>query len=217
MLEGLQDVPMREFEIWLEEEKFEQAERHARASITRYGCWIRQHIPLFSDKSDGTYSEKMIALDCMSLESHFLKLERWASRTENEEAVTDAYRRLEEIVGVPAIARRLVALGAEWMLTNGKIEHGLLEVGRLGEPSKVTDSRALMILAEHADKEPDETRGLFERAVQCALDEDERHMCLHSLALELRKQGLEDWEFAYRGSTSNGIQSPYRAARRIDA
>ncbi len=191
MLEGLQDVPMSEFEAWLQEEKFEQAERHARASITRYGCWIRQHIPLFSDKSDGTYSEEMIALDCMSLEAHFMKLERWASRTENEDAVTDAYRRLEQIVGVPAIARRLVALGADWMLTNGKIEHGLLEVGRLGEPSKVTDSRALMILAEYADKDPDETRWLLERAVQCALDDDERCMCLHFLALELRKQGLK--------------------------
>jgi hypothetical protein len=36
------------------------------------------------------------------------------------------------------------------MLKNGKIEHGLLEIGRLGEMSKVTDSRALMILAEYA-------------------------------------------------------------------
>jgi hypothetical protein len=191
MLEGLQDVTMGEFETWLREEKFEQAERHARAGITRYGCWIRQHIPMFSDKSDGTYSEKMIAADCISLEALLLKLERWASRTGNEEAVTDAYRRLEEIVGVPEIARRLVALGADWMLTNGKIEHGLLELGRLGEPSKVTDARALMILAEYADQEPDETRGLLERAVQCALDDDERCMCLHFLSLQLRKQGLK--------------------------
>jgi tetratricopeptide (TPR) repeat protein len=191
VLEGLQDVPMLEFETWLEEEKFEQAERHARASITRYGCWIRQHIPMFSDKSDGTYSEKMIALDCMSLEALFLKLESWASRTGNEEAVTDAYRRLEEIVGVPAIARRLVALDADWMLTNGKVEHGLLELGRLGESSNVTDSRALMLLAEYADQGPEETRRLFEKAVQCALDDDERCMCLHFFALELRKQGLD--------------------------
>jgi tetratricopeptide (TPR) repeat protein len=181
---------MDEFETWLREEKFEQAERHARASITRYGCWIRQHIPLFSDKSDGTYSDKMIATDCLSLEALFLKLERWASRTANQEAVTDAYRRLEQIVGVPAIARRLVALGADWMLTNGKIEHGLLELSRLGESSKVTDARALMSVAEYADQEPDETRRLFERAVQYALDDDERCMCLHFLALELRKQGF---------------------------
>ena len=66
------------------------------------------------------------------------------------EAVTDAYRRSEKIVGVPVIARRLVALGADWMLKTGKIEHGLLEIGRLGEMSKVTDSRALMILAVRA-------------------------------------------------------------------
>jgi hypothetical protein len=191
MLEGLQDVPMGEFETWLREKKFEQAEHHARAGITRYGCWIRQHIPMFSDKSDGTYSEKMIATDCCSLEALFLKLERWASVTVNEEAVTDAYRRLEEIVGVPAIARRLVALGAEWMLTNGKIELGLLELDRLGEPSKVSDSRALMSLAEYADQEPEATRVLFERAVRCALDDDERCMCLQFLALELTKQGLK--------------------------
>ena len=38
------------------------------------------------------------------------------------EAVTDAYRRSEKIVGVPVIARRLVALGADWMLKTGKIE-----------------------------------------------------------------------------------------------
>jgi tetratricopeptide (TPR) repeat protein len=48
-----------------------------------------------------------------------------------------------------------------------------------------------MTLAEYADKEPDETRGLFEKAVQCALDDDERCMCLHFLALELRKRGLK--------------------------
>jgi hypothetical protein len=191
MLDGLQEVPMRDFESWLEDEKFEQAERHARATITRYGCWIRQHIPLFSDKSDGTYSDKMVSVDCFALEACFQKLERWASRTGNEEAVTNAYRRLEEIVGVPAIARRLVALGADWMLTNGKIEHGLIELGQLGESSKVTDSRALMLLAEYADQGSEETRRLLERAVQCALDDDERCMCLHFLALELRKQGLE--------------------------
>jgi hypothetical protein len=182
---------MGEFDTWLREKKFEQAERHARAGITRYGCWIRQHIPMFSNKSDGTYSEKMIATDCFSLEALFLKLERWASVTANEEAVTDAYRRLEKIVGVPAIARRLVALGADWMMTNGKIEHGLLEIGRLGEPSKLTDARALMIVAEYADQEPDATRGLLERAVQYALDDDEGCMCLHFLALELRKQSLK--------------------------
>jgi hypothetical protein len=190
LVQGLQDVPMREFENWLEEKRFEQAERHARASITRYGCWIRQHIRLFSDKSDGTYNAKMIAVDCLALEAHFLNLQRWASRTGNEEAVTDAFRRLEEIVGVPAIARRLVALGADWMLSNGKIEHGLIELGRLGDSSKITDARALMLLAEYADDEPDETRRLHERAAQCALDDDERSMCLHFLALDLRQRGL---------------------------
>ena len=93
MLTGLQDVPMREFETWLDEEKFDQAERQARAIITRYGCWIRQHIPMFSDKSNGTYNDEMISVDCSALAECFLQLERWASWTKNEEAVTDAYRR----------------------------------------------------------------------------------------------------------------------------
>ena len=87
---------------------------------------------MFSDESEGTYSDKMLSVGLSRLEAHFQKFERWASRTENEEAVTDAYRRLEEIVGVPAIARRLVALGADWMVTSGRLEYGLLEVGQLG-------------------------------------------------------------------------------------
>jgi hypothetical protein len=98
------------------------------------------------------------------------------------EAVTDAYRRSEKIVGVPVIARRLVALGADWMLKTGKIEHGLLEIGRLGEMSKVTDSRALMILAEYADNVYRSSPRLFSN--RCS----EKAALVRCLELKLERQ-----------------------------
>jgi hypothetical protein len=187
-LEGLDDVSLHEFETWIEKGQFEQAERYARAWVTRYGCWIRQHSAVILDKGGGTYSAKMIPIDCGALEDLFSRLERWGSRTDNVDAVADAYRKMEETVGVPAIARRLVALGAHWMLRNDRLEHGLLELGKLGDTAQITDSRALMLLAEYSNCEPDEVRSLCERAVRCALDDDERCVCLYFSAGELRKQ-----------------------------
>ena len=185
---GGADNPLQDSDALLEEGKTAMAEHHARAAVTRYASWIRQHTALSLNASDREYSEKMIPIDCLALESVLAKLERWASMTGSEDTVSNTYRKLEEVVGVPVIARRLVALGAQWLVMNGRVEEGLLELDRLGTPSELTDTRALLLSIRFGDHEPKEKLRLLEAAARFALDDDERKRALLPFAHELNEQ-----------------------------
>lgn len=181
VLEGAEG-PLQDSDELLKAGETERAERHARAYVTRYARWVRQQTAFSLNSSHREFSEKLIPIDALALEACFAKLERCATRTGNHDAVTCAYRSLEKVVGVPVIARRLTALGSRWLIRNGRIEEGLLELGRLGRAADMTDTEALILSVRYDDHDEQEQIRLLRLAVRFALSDEERYPALLLLA-----------------------------------
>jgi hypothetical protein len=80
-----------------------------------------------------------------------------------------------------------VALSAEWLTCNGREEEGLIEIARLGKPSEMTDSRALVLSATHDDHNTTARIALLERAVSFALSDIESQTILLVFADEANR------------------------------
>jgi hypothetical protein len=168
------ESPIKNSDDLLRRGELGDAERHARAGVTRYAIWIRQHTSLFLANSSREDGEKLISTDCLALEGYLSRLERWALSIGEIDAISNTYRRLDATLEVPSIVRRVVALGARWLLSNGRKEEGILELDRLGPAAELTDTLALTLSAIHGDQQLEEKIQLVESAVNFALDEDER-------------------------------------------
>lgn len=189
ILEGV-DGPLQNSDELLDAGEIDRAERHARAYITRYARWVRQQTAFSLNSSHREFSEELIPIDAQGLEACFARLERWATRAGNHDAVTRAYRSLEQVVGVPVIARRLTALGSRWLIRNGRIEEGLLELGRLGKAADMADTEALILSVRYDDHEPQEEIRLLRLAVRFALSDGESYPALFLLAHKLSENDL---------------------------
>jgi len=190
ILEGTKG-PLQDSDDLLAAGDIESAERHARATITRYARWIRQQTAFSLNTPHREFSEKMIPTDALALEACLAKLERCAMRTGNHDAVLRACGSLEGFVGVPVIARRLIAIAARSLIRNGRVEEGLLELGRLGKPSEMSDTQALILSVRYGDHEPQGEIQLLRAAVNSALCDEERLPALFCLADRLAVQGLQ--------------------------
>src|SRR6185437_4357113 len=89
----------------------EMAEKIARARVARYAIWIRQHTAL-SINADRQFAEQIIPIDAHALEHEINLLEECISAAGHADAMFFTYRRLQEILGVPALARRVVSFAA---------------------------------------------------------------------------------------------------------
>jgi len=183
------EAPIRNSDDLLRQGNLQDAERHARAGVTQYAIWIRQHTAMLLNVSVHEDDEKLISIDCLALEDYLSRLERWALSAGEVDAVSSTCRRLEDTLGVPAIVRRVVALGARWLMKNGRIEEGILELDRLGPASELNDTLALSLSAEYGDQGPEEKIRILESAVNFALDSHERSSARLRLAAYLSEQG----------------------------
>jgi hypothetical protein len=183
------DGPLKNSDDLLEAGNLEEAERHARAGLTRYARWVRQQTASWLNSSHRELSERIIPTDALALEACLAKLERCVTSTGNLDAISRACSRLEEFIGVPVIARRLIALGARWLIRHGRVEEGLLELGRLGKPSEMSDTQALILEVRYGDHEPKDEIRLLRTAAKFALCDEERLSTLLRLADRLGMQG----------------------------
>jgi len=181
------DGPLQNPDQLLKEGRPDLAERHARATITRYISWVRRHTVLSLNSANPEFAKKILPTDCLAIQEAVAKLERCVQKSDNVDSVSNTYRHLQDVVGIPEIARRLVALSAEWLLSNGREEEGLVELARLGKPSEMTDSRALVLSATHDDHDSTSRIALLERAVSFALSDEEKQSILLVLADEATK------------------------------
>lgn len=203
------EPPVENTDDLLQQGKLQDAERHARAGITRYAIWIRQHTALLLNapgRQDD--DDELISLDCLALEGHLLRLERWASKTGEVDAVLNTYRRLAEMLGVPTVVRRVIALGARWLIRNDRKEEGILELDRLGPVAELTDTIALSLAAKYGDQEPEEKIRILESAVNFSLDDDERNMSLLRLADYLNEQGSRERALDLIAGVLKGAEDP---------
>jgi hypothetical protein len=165
----------------LQSGRAEEAERIARARVARYAIWVRQHTAL-SLNADRRFAKMLTPIDAHALEAEINLLETSASAAGHADSISFTYHRLQEILGVPALARRMVSLSARWLMRIGRIEEGLLELDALGEIRKCKEWLALTLAAQYGEYPDEVETELLEQAVEAALGLEERSHSLRNLA-----------------------------------
>jgi hypothetical protein len=158
------------------------AEQLARASLAQYVIWIKQHTA-----PTRTVAEPMhryfVEIDVLALQAHVRQLAETLTANQNSDLFIPALERLSEIVGVPEISVRLVAITAQSLAESGDISGAASRLKALGNLDQVNDSVALQLATKLIDLPQDEVKSLLSRAVTVAYCEFE---CLSSI-LELTK------------------------------
>jgi hypothetical protein len=167
--------------VLLQSAQTAKAEKIARARVARYAIWIRQHTAR-SINADRDFAQHLIPVDAHALEHELNLLEECVLAGGNTESMLFTYRRLQEILGVPALARRMVSFAARWLIRTGSLEEGLLELDSLGEITRCRDWLALTLAAQHGGYTDEQQTELFEKAVDAALESIERSLALRTLA-----------------------------------
>jgi hypothetical protein len=150
-----------------------KAETMARVRVARYAIWVRQHTAL-SLNADREFAKQIIPIDSHALEHEINLLEESAAAAGHAESMLFTCRRLQEILGVPALARRMTSFAARWLIRSGRIEEGLLELDALGEISRCADSLALSLAVQYGGLPGEQEVALLKKAIEVALDSDER-------------------------------------------
>jgi hypothetical protein len=175
------DLGNIEIRALLQSGQIAEAEKIARARVARYAIWIRQHTAL-SINADRDFAQHLIPVDAHALEHELNQLEDCILAGGNTDLMLFTYRRLQEILGVPALARRMVSLAARWLIRTGSLEEGLLELDGLGEITRCRDWLALTLAAQHGGYTDEHQTVLLEKAVEAALESIERSLALRTLA-----------------------------------
>jgi len=171
-----------------------RAETIARASLAQYVIWIKQHTApaLYSGAAGKEFYEQIVTTDVLALQSHVQDMIFVLSAAGKEELILPQLRRLREIVGVPTIAMRLVAMAASWLFESGRSEEGVLELDALGRVEDVSDSLALALVARFRDLSPAKSKGVLTRAIEVATCDEERQLARLDLARYLAKNAEAD-------------------------
>jgi hypothetical protein len=191
----------------LRDGQIEKAEKVARARVARYAIWIRQHTAR-SINADRYYAEWLTPVDAHALEHEIGLLEESVSAAGHSEAMLFTYRRLQEILGVPALARRVVSFAARWLIRAGRIEEGLLELDSLGEIGRSKDWLALTLAAQYGEYPDKELTKLLEKAVEAALESEERslafrHLAYHHYSADRPRAALDTISSFFSDATTN--------------
>lgn len=175
---------------------FVRAEAHARATVAQYVIWIKQHTVMTMHVAQDLYRQ-LEGIDTLALESSILFMWRALKASRTIEGYLSQLRNLSTVVGLPRLSVRLVAMAAQWLRAQGRIEEAILELDSVGQPetldlTKVDDFLALFTMAEICGLTPDRTEALIRRSIEVAADEDEKLMGTFALVDHLFAEGKRE-------------------------
>jgi tetratricopeptide (TPR) repeat protein len=171
------------------------AEQLARAALAQYIIWIRQHTAPTRTVAEPLRRD-LVGIDVLALRAYVRQLDETLCANKHSDLFIPALERLSEIVGVPEISVRLVAIAAQSLAESGDTSGAASRLAVLGKLDQVTDALALHLAAKLMAWTPNEVASLLRRAIQVAYCEFERL----SARLDLTKHllGSEDSELALR-------------------
>lgn len=91
-------------------------------------------------------------------------------------------RHISEVVGVPELSVRLIALAAQWLFESGDLESAAKELETLGNFERVRDSFALLLATKTFDLPPHKQQQFLSRAVDNAFTKEEKRFSGITLA-----------------------------------
>ena len=172
---------------------FARAEALAKASLAQYVIWIRQHTVMTRHVASDLHSF-LLGIDLPALEAHVRRLGRVLEANGHGDSFVPRVRSLSNLVGLPELSARLVAISAQQMLRVGDFPGAAKELGTLGDFADVKDTLAI-VLAGHLMGWPfEEQRKALVRAGSAALTKEYRWLAELELSRCLVGCGLRDEE-----------------------
>ena len=169
--DGKIDSIEKELKSAITEGNFARAEELARAALAQYVIWIRRHTPFVNP---GGANRELLEIDASALEAHLERLRESLEANKHLDSFVPQLRRLSDVVGVPQLSARLVAVGARWLFQSGDYEGAVRELETLGNLERLNDTLALVLATKLFDLPLHKRREFLSRAASGALTKEER-------------------------------------------
>jgi len=175
----------------LDASEFARAEELSRAALAQYVIWVKQHTASTMHVAQDFHRE-IVNIDVLALEELVTTMEDCLEANGNSDFFVPQVRHLAEIVGVPRLNMRLVALATHWLLKSGRVEEAILELDALGDLDKIDDAVALITAANVLDLSQEQRERLLIRASSVAADQSEKWRAQFALIEQLVNIGEKD-------------------------
>jgi hypothetical protein len=179
------DSIQKDVQTALENGDSSDAEQLARAALAQYIIWIRQHTAPTRNVAEPLHRD-LLAIDVLAVQAYVQQLDETLRANKHSDLFIPTLERLSEIVGVPEISVRLLAIAAQSLAESGDTSGAATKLAALGNLDQVNDALTWQLAAKLMDLPPDEVASLLRRAVQVASCEFDRL----SLRLELTRHLL---------------------------
>lgn len=207
-------IPLRsEFsELRIEIEKataagdFAQAEELSRAALAQYVIWVKQHTVLTMHVAHDLHS-KIVNIDLAAIEELIASMRDRLDDGGRADLFVPQLHRLAEIIGVPRISARLVALASRHLSKTGHVEEAVLELDTLGQLDQIDDTMVLLTAAEILDLSAERRDGVLDRALSLATNDEERWSARFVLTRDLLGRGERDRALQLVDSTINELRN----------
>ena len=150
-----------------------EAERCAQAAVAQYVIWMKRHT-VSSQHVDGDLHEKLLDVDVPAVEAYVRCLDRVFELSGRRADLVARLRYLSEIVGIPEVRVRLIAIAAERLYEIGTRAEAAAELDRIENLEEATDSTALRVAAQVFNRDHEDCSQLLRKAADCARNEHER-------------------------------------------
>jgi len=149
------------------------AERLARASLAQYVIWIKQHTAPTRHVAE-TLHRDFVHMDVLAFQANVHQLSETLTANEHADALVPALDHLIEIIGVPEIAVRLIALAAQSLWQSEDVIGAVAKLEALGDLDQIDDSLALVLATKLMNLPSAKILELLKKGADAACDDSER-------------------------------------------
>lgn len=170
---------------------FARYEELARAGLVQYVIWVKQHTSPTRHVAPDLH-RMFIEVDIPALCAHVRRLGDALETNGHADFFLPQLRHISEVIGVPEISIRLIALAVQWLLEIGDYSGAAKEIETLGNLENVSDTLALVLATQLLDLPVNKKNQFLTRAVSSALWKYERWLAELEFARHLSEHGEQD-------------------------
>jgi len=165
-----------------------RAEHLARASLAQYVIWIKQHTAPTRHVAEKLHLD-FVHMDVLAIQAYVHQLSETLTANEHDDALEPALNHLSQIIGVPEIAVRLIALAAQSLWQREDVAGAVTKLEALGNLDQIDDTLVLVLATKLMNLPNARILALLKKAADAACDDSERLSARLELARYLIDSG----------------------------
>jgi len=165
-----------------------RAEHLARASLAQYVIWIKQHTAPTRHVAEKLHLD-FVHMDVLAIQAYVHQLSETLTANEHDDALEPALNHLSQIIGVPEIAVRLIALAAQSLWQREDVAGAVTKLEALGNLDQINDTLVLVLATKLMNLPNARILALLKKAADAACDDSERLSARLELARYLIDSG----------------------------